>query len=51
MKNNRIQPDIKQALKGADAVVLAVRHQAYLKLDPGKVIKMTGRPVAIIDCL
>jgi UDP-N-acetyl-D-glucosamine dehydrogenase len=46
----RVQPDLGDALKGADAVVLAVRHQAYLKLDPGKVIKMTGRPVAIIDC-
>jgi len=46
----RIQPDLKEALKGADAVVLAVRHQAYLKLDPDKVIKMTGRPVAVIDC-
>jgi UDP-N-acetyl-D-glucosamine dehydrogenase len=46
----RIQPDIKEALKGADAVVLAVRHQAYLKLDPDKVIKMTGRPAAVIDC-
>ncbi|MBU2252762.1 MAG: nucleotide sugar dehydrogenase [Proteobacteria bacterium] len=46
----RIQPDLKKALKGADAVVLAVRHQAYLKLDPDKVIKMTGRPVAVIDC-
>jgi nucleotide sugar dehydrogenase len=46
----RIEPDIKVALKGADAVVLAVRHQAYLKLDPDKVVKMTGRPVAVIDC-
>jgi nucleotide sugar dehydrogenase len=46
----RIQPDLKEALSGADAVVLAVRHQAYLKLDPDKVIKMTGRPVAVIDC-
>ena len=46
----RIQPNLKEALKGADAVVLAVRHQAYLKLDPDKVIKMTGRPIAVIDC-
>jgi UDP-N-acetyl-D-glucosamine dehydrogenase len=46
----RIQPILKDALKGADAVVMAVRHQAYLKLDPDKVIKMTGRPVAVIDC-
>jgi UDP-N-acetyl-D-mannosaminuronate dehydrogenase len=50
LTETRIQPDIKEALKGADAVVLAVRHQAYLKLDPDQVIKMTGCPVAIIDC-
>jgi len=46
----RIQPDLKDALKGADAVVFAVKHQVYMKLNPEKVIKMTGRPVAIIDC-
>jgi UDP-N-acetyl-D-glucosamine dehydrogenase len=46
----RIEPDLKKALKGADAVVLAVRHEPYLKLDPDKVIKMTGRPAAIVDC-
>jgi UDP-N-acetyl-D-glucosamine dehydrogenase len=46
----RIQPDLKDALKGADAVVFAVKHKAYLKLDADKVIKMTGRPVAVIDC-
>jgi UDP-N-acetyl-D-glucosamine dehydrogenase len=46
----RIQPELKDALKGADAVVLAVRHQAYLKLDPDNVLKMTGRSVAVIDC-
>jgi nucleotide sugar dehydrogenase len=46
----RIEQDLGQALKGADAVVLAVRHQAYLKLDPEKVFQMAGRPVAIVDC-
>jgi len=50
LTETRIDPDLKKALKGADAVVLAVRHQAYLKLAPDKVIKMTGRPVAVIDC-
>jgi hypothetical protein len=38
------------ALKGADAVVFAVRHEAYLKLAPETVVKMTGRPVAVVDC-
>jgi UDP-N-acetyl-D-glucosamine dehydrogenase len=46
----RVQPDLGEALKGADAVVLAVRHKDYLKLDADKVIKMTGRSAAIIDC-
>lgn len=46
----RIEPDLKKALKGADAVVFAVRHEAYLKLDPGTLLAMTGRPIAVIDC-
>jgi nucleotide sugar dehydrogenase len=50
LSETRIEPDLKKALRGADAVVFAVRHQAYLQLDPDEVIKMTGRPVAIIDC-
>ena len=50
LTETRIEPDLKAALKGADAVVLAVRHEAYLNLDPDKIVKMTGRPVAVIDC-
>jgi nucleotide sugar dehydrogenase len=46
----RIEKNLKTALKVADAVVLAVRHQEYLNLDPDKVIQMTGHPVAVIDC-
>lgn len=50
LSNLRISKEISEALCGADAVVLAVRHQAYLNLDPDEVIRMTGRPVAVIDC-
>ncbi|MCX5853267.1 MAG: GDP-mannose dehydrogenase, partial [Deltaproteobacteria bacterium] len=46
----RVQKDLTKTLKGVDAVVLAVRHQAYLNLNPEKVVKMTGSPVAVIDC-
>jgi len=46
----RIEPDLASALNGADAVVLAVRHEAYRDLDPDRVIAMTGRSVAVIDC-
>jgi UDP-N-acetyl-D-glucosamine dehydrogenase len=31
-------------------VVLAVRHSAYLELNPDEVVGMTGRPVAVVDC-
>ncbi len=50
LKKLRIEPDLAGALKGADAVVLAVRHAPYLALQPDNVVKMTGQPAAIIDC-
>jgi nucleotide sugar dehydrogenase len=46
----RVQRDLAEALNGVDAVVLAVRHSAYLELNPDRVVEMTGRPVAVIDC-
>ena len=46
----RINGDIAEALKGADAVVLAVPHKDYLDLEPDRVFKAIGRPAAIIDC-
>jgi len=45
-----IQQNLPDTLKGADAVVLAVRHQEYLKLTPDEIVEMVGSPVAIIDC-
>ncbi len=50
LKDLRIAKDLKAALKGADAVVFAVRHEPYLKLTPDDVRTMTGRPVAVVDC-
>jgi len=50
LKALRMERDLPVALKGADAVILAVRHQQYLKLPPDDVVTMTGRPAAIIDC-
>ncbi|MCD6385117.1 nucleotide sugar dehydrogenase [Candidatus Sumerlaeota bacterium] len=48
--NLRINPDLKSALKGADAVIFAVRHKQYLELNPDEVVRMIGKPAAIIDC-
>jgi len=46
----RMSRDLPEALEGADAVVLAVRHQLYLRLNPDEVVRMTAKPAAIIDC-
>jgi len=46
----RIQNDLKGTLQGADAVVFAVRHQPYLSLTADAIVKMTGRPVVVVDC-
>jgi len=31
-------------------VILAVRHQPYLSLDPAQVVEWAGGPLAVIDC-
>ena len=46
----RVQPDLAAALRGASAVVLAVRHKHYLDLDPAWVVAQAGAPPAIVDC-
>lgn len=46
----RIEQDLKKALAGADAVIFAVRHRAYLDLDPDEVVETAGGPLAVIDC-
>jgi UDP-N-acetyl-D-glucosamine dehydrogenase len=50
LKDIRVQQDLGAALKGADAIILAVRHKPYLDLSPDEVVRLTGRPAAIIDC-
>jgi nucleotide sugar dehydrogenase len=50
LKDLRIEKDMWAAMKGADAIVLAVRHEPYLKLNPDDVVKSVGRPCAIVDC-
>lgn len=46
----RIEPDLGTALRGADAVILAVPHEPYLKLTPDEVVDMAGGPLAVVDC-
>ncbi len=46
----RIEKDMLKAMKGVDAIVLAVRHQEYLSLDPDLLVRTVGKPFAIVDC-
>jgi UDP-N-acetyl-D-mannosaminuronate dehydrogenase len=46
----KISKDLAEALQGADALVLAVRHREYLALVPDNLVKMAGKPLAVIDC-
>jgi UDP-N-acetyl-D-glucosamine dehydrogenase len=50
LKDLVVHKDLAKTLRGADAVVLAVRHEQYRNLDPDGIVKKTGKPAAIIDC-
>jgi nucleotide sugar dehydrogenase len=45
-----VQKDLPAALKGTQALILAVPHEPYLKLDPEKIVEWAGEPIAVIDC-
>jgi len=49
LKDVHVHKSLEEPLRGADALVLAVRHEAYLSLEPDDVVKMVGKPLAIID--
>lgn len=48
--NTRVEKDFFAAIKGCDALVLAVKHAPYLELDPAEVVEAAGQPLAIVDC-
>jgi nucleotide sugar dehydrogenase len=48
--NIRVQQDLAGAMKGVEAIILAVPHKQYLDLEPAKVVNWAGKPIAIIDC-
>jgi nucleotide sugar dehydrogenase len=50
LKDLKVQKDLPAALSGIDALVLAVRHEPYLDLDPDAIVASAGHPVAVVDC-
>ncbi len=45
-----LERDMWAAMRGVKAIVLAVRHAAYLQLDPDEVVAAVGQPFALVDC-
>ena len=45
----RVQADLDGALAGMDAIVLAVRHEDYLELDPAAIVRAAGGPLLVVD--
>jgi UDP-N-acetyl-D-glucosamine dehydrogenase len=48
--NIRVQRDLSEAIRGAEAVILAVPHAPYLELDPDRIVEWAGAPLAVVDC-
>jgi len=45
----RVQRDLEKALPGMDAVILAVRHEAYRSIDPGWLVGRAGAALLVVD--
>ena len=50
LTDTTVLKDLPLALKGAEAVIFAVPHTAYLKLSPDDIVRWAGQPLAVIDC-
>ncbi len=50
LKEVRVDKDLWSSLAGCEALVLAVRHEPYLELDPEEVLERAGGALAVIDC-
>jgi len=50
LKDTVVLKDLKEALNKTEAVIFAVPHEDYLGLDPARIVKWAGGPLAVIDC-
>jgi UDP-N-acetyl-D-mannosaminuronate dehydrogenase len=50
LKDIIVEKDLKESLKGADAVIIAVPHDEYMELMPDQIVEWAGNPLAVIDC-
>ncbi len=50
LKDLQVEKDLRKALRDIDCLVLAVRHEEYLNLNPEEVVTVVGHPLAVVDC-
>lgn len=50
LKELKVLKNLDESLKDIDVLVLAVRHEKYLNLDPDMILKQAGKPIAVVDC-
>jgi nucleotide sugar dehydrogenase len=50
MADIRVAKDVRSALKGVEALILAVPHAPYLTLKPDDVVAWAEAPLAVVDC-
>jgi nucleotide sugar dehydrogenase len=50
LRGVHVQKDLASALRGVEALVLAVRHAPYLHLNPDDVVRWADGPIAVVDC-
>ncbi|MCX6252488.1 MAG: nucleotide sugar dehydrogenase [Bacteroidetes bacterium] len=49
LKNITVQKELKEAITGVEALILAVPHTQYLNLSPDDIVNWAGGPIAVID--
>jgi len=45
----RVQKDLPKALRGVDGVILAVRHDEYMDIDPAWLVEAAGGALLVVD--
>ena len=50
LKETTVLKNLPEALKGVEAMILAVPHEEYLDLNPEDIVKWVEQAIAVIDC-
>ncbi|HOW25845.1 MAG TPA: nucleotide sugar dehydrogenase [Bacteroidales bacterium] len=49
LKKIVVEKNLEDAVKGIDALILAVPHKHYLNLSPDDIVRWAGHPIAVVD--